>query len=91
MNKPEAYFEINEIVSRLLEIQKNKEFNFGNAMLAVLNTPTINIVRCKNCKYCNEWDNYDPPQYICSMWTDQWDMSTEPNGFCHYGEIKIEI
>lgn len=88
MKKSKAYFEINELVSRLLELQERKDFNFGNAMITILNAPTIKIVRCKDCKHCVKWDNYNPPQYTCSMWTDQWDMTTEPNGYCHYGELR---
>ena len=86
MNKPETYFEINELVSRLLELKDKAVFNFGNVMTTILNTSTIKIVRCKNCKHYQEWDDGNPP--TCRMWTDQWDMSTEPNGYCHYGELK---
>ena len=46
----------------------------------------IEVVRCKNCKHYQEWD--DGNSQTCRMWTDQWDMSTEPNGYCHYGEMK---
>ena len=83
MNKPESYFEINELISRLLEL---KDFNLANALATILNTPTIKIVRCANCKHCQEWNNGNPP--TCRIWTDQWDMSTELNGYCHYGELK---
>ena len=86
MKKPESYFEINELVSRLLELEKRKCFDFSHVITAVLNTPTIKIVRCVNCKHYREWDDGNSP--TCMMWTDQWDMRTEPNGYCHYGEIK---
>ena len=88
MKNPEAYFEINELVSRLLELQEKAVWNFGNVMTTILTTSTTEIVRCKDCKHCQEWNNYSPSQYTCRMWTDQWDMATEPNGFCHYGELK---
>ena len=86
MNKPETYFEINELVSRLLELQEKAVWNFGNVMTTILNTNTIKIVRCIDCKHYQEWDDGNPP--TCRMWTDQWDMPTEPNGYCHYGELK---
>lgn len=100
MNKPENYYEINELVSRILDLKKKSDkgeetFNFANIISTILNTPTIKIVRCKDCKHCKKWDNYDSPQYTCTMWTDtctmwtdQWDMPTDPNGYCHYGKIK---
>ena len=88
MNKSKTYFEINELVSRLLDIKEKGCFNFGNVVATILNTPTIKLVRCKDCKHFMEWDNYNPPQYTCKMWTDQWDMATEPNGYCHYGELR---
>lgn len=93
MNKPENYYEINELVSRILDLKEKsdkgkKTFNFANIISTILNTLTIKITRCKDCKHCIKWDNYDFPQYTCTMWTDQLDMSTEPNGYCHYGKIK---
>ena len=51
--------------------------------------PTVDateVIRCKNCKHYQEWDDGNPP--TCRTWTDQWDMPTEPNGYCHYGELK---
>lgn len=86
--KPETYFEINELVSRLLDLQKNKEFNFVNAITSVLSIPTIKIVRCINCKHYEEHED-NPP--TCLLWTDQWDMATKPSGYCHYGELKEEV
>lgn len=87
MKKPETYFEINELVSRLCYLQERKDFNFYNAITTILHIPTIEIVRCADCKYYQEWDDGNHP--TCRMWTDQWDMSTEPNGYCHYGELKV--
>lgn len=86
MNKPERYLEINEVASRLVALQEKNCFTFGSVISAVLNIPTVKIVRCVNCKHYQEWDDSNPP--TCRMWTDQWDMSTEPNGYCHYGELK---
>ena len=87
MKKPEAYFEINELVSKILELQKQSTFSFTNAITTILNTPTFKIVRCVDCKHYQEWSDGNSP--TCRMWTDQWDMPTEPNGYCHYGELKV--
>lgn len=44
------------------------------------------IIRCENCEYFREWDDGSSP--TCLYWTDQWDMGTEPNGFCSFGKLK---
>ena len=46
----------------------------------------VEVIRCKDCKHYQEWDDGNPP--TCMKWTDQWDMATEPNGYCHRGEPK---
>ena len=91
MKKPDIYFEINEVVSRLLDLQEKNNFNFKNVIKEVLTIHGLKIVRCADCKHCQQWDNYDQPQYTCSMWSEQYDMSTEPNGYCHYGEIRENV
>lgn len=69
---------------------KDGEWTDGVTLQSIIRRmPTIDaveVVRCVNCKHYQEWDNGNPP--TCRMWTDQWDMPTEPNGYCHYGEIK---
>lgn len=61
-----------------------------NVVLSMLGdenqTPTIDavpVVRCKDCKHSRVWEN-NP--MTCAFWTDQWDMPTEPNAFCSFGE-----
>ena len=53
--------------------------------------PSIDIVRCKECKH-NPW-NYDaekPLEYTC-IWDDDFaDREQTPNDFCSYGERKGE-
>lgn len=89
MRKAEFYFEINEIVSRVVEAKKQGSFRFYDVLATILNTPTLNIVRCANCKHYQEWGDNHPP--TCRMWTDQWDMPTDPNGYCHHGELKDRL
>ena len=45
----------------------------------------LKIIRCKNCEYCLEWND---GSITCTHWTDQWDMSTELEGFCSFGKLK---
>lgn len=62
---------------------------FGWLCARIVDAPTVDaikVVHCKDCKHYQEWDDGNPP--TCRMWTDQWDMPTEPNGYCHYGELK---
>lgn len=47
----------------------------------------VPVVRCKDCKHSRVWEN-NP--MTCAFWTDQWDMPTEPNAFCSYGERRAD-
>ena len=47
----------------------------------------VNVVRCRDCKHSRVWEN-NP--MTCAFWTDQWDMPTEPNAFCSYGERRAD-
>lgn len=83
---------------RYIEISKLPNFEVtveGGQKLVLLpfehlfdipNVDAVEVIRCVNCKHYQEWDDGNPP--TCRMWTDQWDMPTEPNGYCHYGELK---
>lgn len=47
----------------------------------------VEVVRCKDCKYFRRWNDGST---TCLFWTEQWDMTTEPNGFCSYAEREKE-
>ena len=40
------------------------------------------IVRCKDCKHYRDWGDCT----TCMKWTVDYDVATEPNAFCSYGE-----
>lgn len=40
------------------------------------------IVRCKDCKHYKDWGDC----ITCMRWTVDWDVPTEPDAFCSYGE-----
>ena len=42
------------------------------------------IVRCKDCKHYRDWGDCT----TCMKWTVDYDVSTEPNAFCSYGELE---
>lgn len=44
------------------------------------------VVRCKDCKFYKDWGD----NITCYHWTMDWDVSTEPNAFCSYGERKTD-
>lgn len=51
-----------------------------------------NVVRCKDCKYYYEADNYHPSgNYVrrCCKYFDTYDDEVMPDGFCSWGE-RIE-
>ena len=86
MRKAGSYFEINQLVERLLEL---KSFDKSSVLMAVLSTPTFEIVRCEDCKHYRVWGGLES-SFTCAAWTDQWDMPTMPDGYCHLGELKNE-
>ena len=51
----------------------------------IMDAPTIDIVRCRECRHRNE---------RCGMGEHRWceilNMSTTPDDFCSYGERKSE-
>ena len=51
------------------------------------------IVRCKDCKYYYEAENYHPNgNYVmrCCKYFDTYDDEVEPDGFCKWGERRDE-
>ena len=54
--------------------------------LIELYEPTIDLVRCKECKHCVERDDTDGnvPYWICV----EWDSGTDADGYCSYGERR---
>lgn len=58
--------------------------------IALADAPAVDaveVVRCMDCKYYRDWEDGD---ITCAFWTIQWDVSTEPDGFCRYGERRGE-
>lgn len=47
----------------------------------------VEVVKCKDCKHYKNWDDGN---ITCSLWTVDWDVPTEPNAFCSYGEKKMD-
>lgn len=50
-------------------------------ILALEDAPSIDIVRCKECKF---WKN----KHLCATWSAFGTIETEADDFCSYGEKK---
>jgi len=60
----------------------------SNSIAEIFNTPSIDIVRCKECKHCDKF----PTWSACTYWSgDPYEQaSVNPNDFCSYGEREGE-
>ena len=47
----------------------------------------VEVVRCRNCKYCDVWGGIEP-WFSCSRWTTELNVETELDAFCSFGEKK---
>ena len=62
-------------VAKALELRvKELEEEVGDA--------GITIVRCKDCKHYRDWGDCT----TCMKWTVDYDVHTDPDAFCSYGE-----
>ena len=78
--------DIDALLEEVVKIQASggdAEKRVGEIILAITNTPTVEIVRCKDCK---AWNRYEPTSvsgrcgFLCKMRMD--------DDFCSYGERK---
>ena len=44
----------------------------------------VKVVRCKDCKHYRDWGGCT----TCMFWSVDYDVATEPNAFCSFGEKK---
>ena len=52
-----------------------------DARLLIEDAPSIDIVRCKECKF---WKN----KHLCATWSAFGTIETNPDDFCSYGERR---
>lgn len=50
----------------------------------------VEVVRCKECRYCQKLDDMDNGHWVCILYLDVYDRPFLPdfNHFCSYGERK---
>lgn len=62
----------------------------GGARKLMVDAPTadvVEVVRCKDCRYCNEYQKFNLERYLgCNSNGEIY--AVEPNHFCSYGERK---
>jgi len=80
-DRPNAY-----INAKDLEIAIVKATSYGNALNAVREAPSIEIVRCRECRYWHSGECWGIP------YRGDYDTSidTKADDFCSYGERKSD-
>ena len=84
-DRPNAY-----INAKDLEIAIVKATSYGNALDAVREAPTIEIIRCRECKYAHM--TYGGECKYCDMWKDEDDnymeLYLDGDYYCASGERR---
>ena len=44
----------------------------------------VEVVRCKDCKYCDTYRNWNNREYLGCTWA--YTTEVDPNHYCSYGE-----
>lgn len=78
-NSPNAY-----INARDLEIAMVKATTYGDALSAIREAPSIDIVRCSECKYCH-YEQENDVYHCYKLFHRFYDANKH---FCSYGERK---
>ena len=50
-------------------------------------TDAVEVVRCKNCKYCNKYTKWNNREYLGCSWNGDI-TEVEAEHYCSYGERK---
>jgi hypothetical protein len=64
----------------------------SNSIAEIINAPSIDLVRCGECKHCEEYESMEGMEYYCDRtwcspydWADRPCFYVKPNDFCSYG------
>ena len=78
---------VNDEIVRVLEQTDCKDEYIDRVLRAIDSLPTIDIVRCGECKCCRDEfiEEYMPLYIYC----EKWNHETDFDGFCSAGE-RIE-
>lgn len=51
---------------------------------------SIELIRCKDCEFCDIWTYADKPKYyFCARWEES--HLVDPDGFCNEAERRKEV
>ena len=78
-DRPNAYINASD-----LELAIVKATSYGDALDAVREAPSIDIVRCGECKHRYD-DGWIEPRWTCDYLKD---MRLKDDDFCSYGERR---
>lgn len=85
-----SYIKRETLLQKTKELLSDDAFGAARIVREIKRAPAedvVEVVRCKDCKYFRRWNDGST---TCLFWTDQWDMATEPNGFCSYSERRTD-
>lgn len=68
------------------DIPDNFTLTIGNLRATVNDAPTIDIVRCKECKYAHM--TYGGECKYCDIWSLEDSLYLDGDFFCSYGQRK---
>lgn len=77
--------DIDALLEKVAKIQASdggQEKRVGEIILAITNAPTVEVVRCKDCKHY-EWDEFDGC-YVCTRLSKY----VKEDFWCAHGERK---
>lgn len=69
----------------------------SEAKAGLNDAPSIDIVRCKECKHCNEWEHPNGIELYCNNpnvdpfdWGGSISFYVKADGYCSWGERKSD-
>lgn len=86
---------LREELDSILNWNTNDEYNmYSDTMVAIDNAPTVDaveVVRCKDCKYCDKHTHCDGHEYYgCGCISPCDYPEVDLNHYCGYGERREE-
>lgn len=75
--------DIDALLEKVAKIQASdgrQEKRVGEIILAITNAPTVEVVRCKECKHY--------VLHALACWHENFNGIIPMNGYCYYGERK---
>lgn len=84
---------MNEYVVDLNGVETKEVVTDDDRLMALWGLPVRErIVRCRDCKHYvdHEWFIATDVSDVCHFWADGNGVKVEPDGFCKWGERKVD-